>query len=90
MIHRLYEEKSRIKIPTIKEMSSTMTALGLTSNHLIHNGETTEFGNLLIAYFKHRADVLNDFVESKLMNVEKAKQTFEQLNSNINRIVLFR
>ncbi len=71
--------KKQIKIPTIEQMCSAMSALGLTSNHLIQNGETTEFGNLLIDYFKHRADVLNNFVESKLMNVEKAKQTFEQL-----------
>jgi hypothetical protein len=76
--------KKQIKIPTIEEMSSAMSALGLTSHHLIQSGETTEFGNLLIEYFKHRADVLNNFVESKLMNVEKAKQTFEQLKLQHN------
>lgn len=76
--------KKQIKIPTIEEMSSAMLALGLTSNHLTQNGITTEFGNLLIGYFKHRADVLNNFVESKLMNVEKAKQTFEQLKAKHN------
>ena len=76
--------KKQIKIPTIEQMSSAMLALGLTSNHLIQNGEITEFGNLLIGYFKHRADVLNNFVESKLMNVEKAKQTFEQLKLQHN------
>lgn len=76
--------KKQIKIPTMDEMSSTMEALGLTSNHLIYNDENTEFGNLLIDYFKHRADVLNNFVESKLMNVEKARQTFEQLKLQYN------
>lgn len=76
--------KKQIKIPTIEEMSSTMKSLGLTSDHLIQNGETTEFGNLLIDYFKHRADVLNNFVESKLMKVEKSKQTFEQLKLKHN------
>ena len=76
--------KKQIKIPTIEEMSSTMKALGLTSNHLIQNGEATEFGKLLIAYFRHRAEVLNNFVAHKLMNVEKAKQTFEQLKSLYN------
>jgi hypothetical protein len=74
----------QIKIPTIDEMSGTMQALGLNSNHLIYNGETTEFGKLLIAYFKHRADVLNNFVESQLMNVERAKQTFEKLKLQHN------
>jgi hypothetical protein len=76
--------KKQIKIPTIEEMSSTMKALGLTSNHLIQNGETTEFGKLLIAYFEHRAEVLNNFVAHKLMNVEKAKQTFEKLKLQYN------
>ncbi len=76
--------KKQIKIPTIEEMSSTMKSLGLTSIHLIHNGETTDFGNLLIAYFEHRAEVLNNFVASKLMNVEKAKQTFEKLKLEYN------
>lgn len=71
--------KKQIKIPTVEEMTSTMKALGLTSDHLIQNGKTTKFGNLLIEYFKHRADVLNNFVALKLMNVEKAKQTFEWL-----------
>ena len=74
----------QIKIPTIEEMSSAMKALGLTSNHLIQNGETTEFGKLLIAYFEHRAEVLNNFVAAKLMNVEKAKQTFEELKLEHN------
>ena len=76
--------KKQIKIPTIEEMSSAMSALGLTSNHLIQNGETTPFGNLLIGYFEHRAEVLNNFAAHKLMNVEKAKQTFEQLKFQHN------
>jgi hypothetical protein len=76
--------KKQIKIPTIEEMSSTMAELGLTSNHLTQNGKTTEFGKLLIAYFEHRAEVLNNFVESKLMNVEKAKQIFEKLKLENN------
>lgn len=76
--------KKQIKVPTVEEMTSTMKVLGLTADHLVQNGETTEFGNLLIDYFKHRADVLNNFVESKLMNVEKAKQVFEQLKLKHN------
>lgn len=71
--------KKQIKIPTIEEMALTMKALGLTADHLTQGNEITELGNLLIEYFKHRAEVLNDFVESKLMNVEKARQTFESL-----------
>lgn len=76
--------KKQVKIPTIEEMTSTMYALGLTSNHLIQNDETTKLGKVLIDYFKYRADVLNDFVESKLMNVDKARQTFEQLKLHYN------
>lgn len=62
----------------------TMQALGLNSYHLINNGEATDLGNLLIDYFKHRADVLNNFVESNLMNVGKAKQIFDELRVQYN------
>jgi len=73
--------KNQIKIPTILEMSSTMKALGLNSNHLMMNDQPTVFGKLLAGYFNYRADILNNFVESKLMDVEKARLNFELLKS---------
>lgn len=71
----------QIKVPTIKEMVSAMEDLELSSDHIFREGETTKFGNTLHAYYKHRADVLNNFVESKLMDVEKARKTFEKLKA---------
>ncbi len=71
----------QIKVPTIEDMASAMSALELSSNHIIQNDEPTELGKILHAYFEHRAGVLNNFVESKLMNVEKARKIFEKLKS---------
>lgn len=76
--------ENQIKVPTVEEMALAMTALELSSSHIIQDGEPTEFGNILHAYFVHRADVLNNFVASKLMNVEKARKTFETLKSKHN------
>jgi hypothetical protein len=69
----------QIKIPALNEMSLTMQALGLSSDHIILNGLPTDLGKLLTAYFEHRAEVLNNFVAQKLMNVETAKRIFEDL-----------
>ncbi len=75
--------KNQIKIPTIEEMISSMSALGLSSNHILIDEKPTETGILLLAYFEHRADVLNNFVSKKLMDVNAARETFESLvNSN--------
>jgi hypothetical protein len=47
------------------------------------SGELTDFGKNLFDYFSHRADVLNTFVEPRLMNAEQAKQLFDELHSKL-------
>jgi hypothetical protein len=76
--------RNQIKIPTIEEMISSMLALGLSSDHIHLDEKPTEMGILLLAYFKHRADVLNDFVSKKLMDVNAARETFENLVKHHN------
>jgi hypothetical protein len=71
--------KNQIKVPTIDEMISSMAALGLSSNHILFNEKPTELSILLRAYFEHRADVLNNFVIKKLMDVNSARETFDNL-----------
>jgi len=41
-------------------------------------GKATQLGNLLHLYFEHRAQVLETFVQSHLMNVTEAKALFEK------------
>src|SRR5204863_9130422 len=43
----------------------------------------TPLGKTLHAYFKYRADVLNTFVEPRLMTLKRAKQEFETLRTKL-------
>ncbi len=48
------------------------------------NGHPTEFGQLLIDYFEYRADALNNYVRTNLMDLNEAKQLFEELYDKYN------
>lgn len=77
-----YTEKGtgRIRVPTPSEITKALTALDLRSTHMIAaDGTPTEGGKLLIGYYKHRAKVLNEFVEPHLMDAARAKKLFEKM-----------
>jgi len=70
----------RIKVPDVPEMLKAMTTLGLASSHIADEaGNVSKTGRMLQAYFKCRADILNDYVEPRLMDRERAKSLFEKL-----------
>jgi hypothetical protein len=48
------------------------------------HGRPTDKGNLLLDYFSHRAKVLNTYVEPRLMDVERAKEVFEDLYAELS------
>ena len=78
------KKTKRIKIPTIDELKSVYEANGLDSSKIVDaNDKLTEFGTLLIAYFKHRSDVLQDVVEPSLMKVAEAKKLFNSLKKKL-------
>jgi hypothetical protein len=78
------KKTKRIKIPTIDELKSVYEANGLDSSKIVDaNDKLTEFGTLLIAYFKHRSDVLQDVVEPSLMKVAEAKKLFSSLKKQL-------
>ncbi|MGH9403193.1 MAG: DUF7687 domain-containing protein [Terriglobia bacterium] len=84
--HIGYTERGtkRIKVPELPAMTSAFKELGLVSSHILQdNGEPSEFGLSLAAYFKHRAQVLNDVVRLNLMNASKARKAFEGLRSRL-------
>ena len=61
-----------------------MEKLGLSDSHLMNEqGQPTDYGENILAYFKHRADVLNTFVESCLMDAARAKALFDQLQKKL-------
>lgn len=70
----------QISVPSMAQMQECMTSLGLAFSHLMGaDGKATELGSRIVDYFQHRAEVLNTFVEPRLMDVQKAKALFESL-----------
>lgn len=67
----------KVLIPSIKQIEKAFRDLNLSYNHIEdHYGNLSLFGKNLTAYFTYRADILNDFVQHKLMNKDEAKALF--------------
>jgi hypothetical protein len=74
----------QVRVPTLAEIEATMEELGLKSSHIVDDrARPTRFGKLLIDYFNHRARVLNEFVEPKLMNKDSARALFEEQKAKL-------
>jgi hypothetical protein len=83
---RGYTERGaqQVKVHTLDEMCAAMGALRLGSGHLRDAaGSPTTLGADLLAYFRHRADMLNGFVEPRLMDVRRARDLFNQLRAEL-------
>ncbi len=79
-----YTKGGQVTVPTIIEMKAALEALNLGSLHIVdENGNATELGNALVAYFQFRADQLNQYVSVRLMEVERASKTFNQLQKKL-------
>jgi hypothetical protein len=73
-----------IKIPKLKDIKSKFKDLKLDTHHICNEAEQlTEFGKTLFAYFEYRAEILNGFVQSQLMNKESAEIEFEKIKSRL-------
>lgn len=72
--------QNTIRIPSIDRIVEALGALDLTTDHVAStDGAPTEFGKLLVDYFTHRANVLNTFVEPRLMDAPDARALFEKV-----------
>lgn len=70
---------SQIRIPSIADIATALEILGLGNRHLVSKtGRPTALGRELIGYFEHRANVLNNEVEARLMNAEQAARLFAE------------
>lgn len=77
-------QNSGIKVPKPFEIQSSLEKLGLDPTRIISaSGDSTELGDMLLAYFKYRAEVLNTFVEPRLMNDNQAKKIFTELRRRL-------
>jgi hypothetical protein len=73
--------KSQIKIPSAREITGGLTALGLDSTKVVEKGAETPtiLGQELLKYFAYRAGVLNESVQFQLMDADAARKLYEQL-----------
>jgi len=74
----------QIKIPSLAEIKTALEELDLSAKHLVdERGETTKRGMLVADYFAYRANVLNKFVEPRLMDKDKARKMFDDLRRKV-------
>jgi len=72
--------KKQVKVPTVEEIKNCFIDLDLNVNIIVRgNNSPTAITNELLEYFEYRADVLNNFVEPRLLNAEDARNTFNGL-----------
>ncbi len=72
--------EARVRIPTIPELRAGLTELGLDPTRVAANSNApTQLGADLCRYFEYRAQILNGFVKSQLMDAIQAKELFERL-----------
>jgi len=64
----------KILAPSVDAMARKMEQLGLSSGHIATSGAPTDLGQSLHEYFEYRARVLNEYVEPKLMDVDRARR----------------
>jgi hypothetical protein len=75
--------EDRVKVPTIGEIRQSFETLGLNTEHIGNERSPTDLANTLVAYYKHRAEVLNKFVEPRLMDVKRARTEFDSLKKKL-------
>lgn len=70
---------NQIKIPSSGEIRGKLDKLGIDFDRLhAQKANSRGFDALLQEYFSYRADILNSYVEPRLMNAKRAKQVFRE------------
>ena len=57
--------------------------LGLSCEHLVSQGKLSGLGSKLCGYFAYRADLLDNFVQPRLMNAERAESVYNALKAEL-------
>ncbi|MGB7190852.1 MAG: hypothetical protein WBD10_11990, partial [Acidobacteriaceae bacterium] len=69
-----------ISIPVLSDIRQAYGSLKLNTAHIANDkDELTGFGKLILAYFQHRANVLNENARTLLMNKNEASDEFKRL-----------
>lgn len=69
----------RIRKPTPADIRRSYAERGLGTQHLFDDGSLTSLGEDILEYFEYRANVLNEYVRPRLMDVGQAKSEFERM-----------
>lgn len=78
-----YSRKGVIKVPTAQKIAEAYDELNLDSTKIIKDGSPTKLCVLLIDYFKYRSTILEQHVEPRLMDADRAKKVFNDLKSKL-------
>lgn len=68
---------------TAVEVKAALLALGLNPDEVLDGTQTTPLGDLLLEYFAHRANVLNNKVQGYLMDAPEARELFEKTRAEL-------
>ncbi|MBL4592154.1 MAG: hypothetical protein JKY96_09375 [Phycisphaerales bacterium] len=80
-----YSKKGDVIVPSMDDILKAYHKIDLSTHHLVNaNNTPTRFGRDLIQYFEYRAEVLNTYVEPRLMDAKKAKAEFNKLKRQLN------
>jgi hypothetical protein len=71
----------QILVPDMSMILKALRELSLGTSHIVADGKPTEIGASLVAYFAYRAELLNKFVEPRLMDAERAAAAFAQVQA---------
>lgn len=75
--------ENQVKIPSISDIRRAFENLRLNPEHIGNTKSSTELANTLLTYYEHRADILNRFVEPRLMDAKRAKSEFDALKKKL-------
>lgn len=72
--------KKRVFTPTIETIIEALKNERLSTSHLVtDDGKLTALGEIVIQYFNFRAERINNFVETSLMDEKEAGETYNRL-----------
>lgn len=75
----------QVRVPSLSDMRTALSDLRLDSSSLMDAcGDPTQKGELLFDYFSHRANVLNTFVEPRLMDAESAQKIYAEMHAELS------
>ncbi len=75
----------QVRVPSPSDVRTVLLDLGLDPYDIVDRHDNpTKMGELLLDYFSYRASVLNTFVEPRLMDVDRAREVYDDLYTKLS------